>query len=212
MIWGNFFVWSVLMSNGFDLIEYLRKRDIDGVKQLITHENVNDNWYHKENAIWIVCLYGCDREDASLLRYFLEKYPHASTRRLLHLAAYNDKPNMIRELIQLGVNIDERNCAGHTALHSAVCPRHRSQQCARLLLDAGAAYDPHSSFCDYCRPDTLHFPNWLTEFVETRNATRKAATVVLGLYRCCRRRGTNKDVLRIVARCVWSTRGHHKIK
>lgn len=55
---------------------------------------------------------------------------------LLHLAAFQDRPAIVTELIKRGFALDTRDKDGQTPLHLACL--WQSVECARLLIDAGA--------------------------------------------------------------------------
>lgn len=75
--------------------------------------------------------------------------------------------------------------------------------CARLLIDRGAQLKNVNT--------NYHF-EWAVFFVSSREKTRGGALAILGLLLCRSRSivssGNGKDVLRMISRCVWSTRGH----
>lgn len=62
-----------------------------------------------------------------------------SSRTLLHLAAFQDRPVIVAELIKRGAALDTQDKDGQTPLHLA-CLWQRVE-CARLLIDAGAALE-----------------------------------------------------------------------
>lgn len=118
-------------------------------------------------------------------------------------AVASNKTKLVRFLLDIGTHVDTRSNDGNTALdYALMLPV--GKECVRLLLDAGANIQK------------LHngIPQWAHEFIETRKKVRDAAIVVLGVLRCCGANakmlcGNGKDVLCVIARGVWSTRGHH---
>lgn len=187
------FFFLDLQMNIQVLLDFLRKRDIDGVKRLITRENVESEWYCGKNAIWVVCTFTRD-DDASLAHYLGTTYPGSPFSGILRALAYYGRTKMIRELLDLGV-VDEKPTleSPYAAVDIAVI--WMKYESAFVLLDAGAK-------CG------VNPPKWVIDFIDVRNAAREAAMVVLGLQRCGTLFVVSRDALRIVARCVWSTRGH----
>lgn len=178
-----------------DLERLLRVRDIAGIKTLVPVQ--------RHMLLDFVCIHGHDDDAASLIRYMYEMDPKA-TNALYNCAARN-KHKMIRELLDVGENVNKPRLANRqTALWHAL--KWKSNECARVLVDAGARIpsNDEAQFIWEC----VDVPQWVWDFKKTRNATHAGCIIVLGLNRCCRRRDTNKDVLRIIARCVWATRGH----
>lgn len=79
---------------------------------------------------------------------------------------------------------------------------HTRKMCVYTLLDAGAKLK-HVV-------DVLYIPQWVRDFVSNRKKRRKESLAVLTLLK---RKSiilaeNGKDVLQIIARCVWGKRGH----
>lgn len=110
-------------------------------------------------------------------------------------------PKCIRALLDLGTNPNRKNEHGISVMD--MCTRmdleeydtyHLQALC--VLIDAGA-------------PLSDGLPQSLSDFVVRREASRAASLIVLGLNRCdCDCGGNGRDVLRVISRCVWSTRGY----
>ena len=120
----------------------------------------------------------------------------------LHWAAYWGKPRLLRALLDLGTPVDILYERGRTPLLFALVSK--KVECARLLLDAGAQLRLVTEN-NYCT-----IPQWARDFASAREHARAASLAMLGLLRCGSRvvgRSNGIDVLRVVARCVWGTRG-----
>ena len=99
---------------------------------------------------------------------------------LLHTAVRHDKLNIVKYMamngVQLGLSIDH----------------FRSRQMARLLIDCGSALST--------RLENL----WVNESIQARLSYRHCAILTIGAKRC--HSPIHRDVLQIIARCVWSAR------
>lgn len=109
----------------------------------------------------------------------------------LHLAAQKEKPRLLRALLDLGFPVNICHKFGDTA-----CDVTASWNCKKLLLDAGGKTSTH------------HLIENVSKFLDTRDNRRAASIAILGLKRCQSTVSASKDVLSMIARCVWSTRGH----
>lgn len=104
---------------------------------------------------WISC-YRCIDHSA-------DKCPQVGTT-LLHVAAMYDDTNLIRHLLEEGINVDIRGYRGETALHTAA--QHQHAASAEILLEAGADIDARCGFDQtplmacICRPEPT-FAEWL---------------------------------------------------
>lgn len=187
-----------------EVLEHFHNNDIDAIKQMIVAENVN---FHDDgdNILTFMCMFGPD--DVALFRHFvaLGAQPQQDEMGSLTLlaAATNGKPRILRELLDT-----DENASGFTRMPELLTCLLDSRcfivddnvipfnECDRIMVDAGAQPDAKT-------------PLWLREFATYREAARSASIVILGLLqRCGSLSGNGKDVLRIIARCVWSTRGH----
>ena len=102
-------------------------------------------------------------------------------------------------LISAGAVVDVKDTFGETALHEAV--NHGKQDCAELLLDAGAR------ICDL--KEDFNYPEWFTSMLSRRSRCKSSALALLGLLRKRWRAGTEKvplDMIRMLTRLVWDTR------
>lgn len=181
---------------------------IDDAKQQVTVRNANILDGRGFGILWYVCAHGPD--DPALFQYFVGLVGSlfggcgddvATTP--LHKAANAGKPKILRAILDLNIIcVDAKtNYNQRTPLYWAVI--NYKFDCARLLIDAGAS--PH------------HLPlqsECVMKFVAARHDARLVSIIVLALQRCAARSftqsGNGKDVLRMVARCVWSTRGEEE--
>lgn len=171
---------------GVPLFQLLRNRDIDGIKRLIV------NTSNAFDLLEVVCQQGHD-DDFSLIGYFLAMGA-CRMNNALHSAASYDKPKMLRALLDAGINVNRLGRSGKTAFHFAMVWNCR--QCIKVLIDAGAT-------------PPVDAEEWITEYIDERSTMRSSCIVMMALNRCrSAYSGANKDVLRMIARCVWSARGH----
>lgn len=189
------------------LIQHFRWKTIDDVKQLVTSENVMFRDYMGDGVLSYICMY-YKVDDGDVIRYFvqqgatLELDSHKRRWSPLHKAACRGRGKMTRALIDLGIPVDIHTEYNQTPLMRTYFYDSNFES-AKVLIDAGANL---SVFND-------ELAGWVKEFVATREQTRAAAVIVLALQRCrsavvgC---GNGRDVLKMVARCVWSTRGWSK--
>lgn len=115
---------------------------------------------------------------------------------------------MMRVLLDFGVAADEVSGTWHsTPLHTALASR--EWEGARMLLDAGAQLRNASSTIKKVSELPPRIVEMAETFVAARENTRAGCIVILGLRRAnAATIGNNgNDVLRMVARCLWSTRG-----
>lgn len=174
------------------------------VTPLNTHEVSDDRGY---GILYWFCSYAPDtQESVNALHEILEiGCPVFSGHdwSILHVAVYHDKPIIARALLDLGnveVQIDKVDQHGNTPLYLALT--NEKWRSAKLLLDAGANLESVGT----CRHAIV-----ACEFVAARLKARTASVAMLGLKHCqCQTTiGCNgKDVLRVIARCIWESRGH----
>lgn len=91
-------------------------------------------------------------------------HPTKTGQTLLHLAASLGFSSLVEFLIQRDINIDAQDINGYTALHFAVL--HRSQCCARQIINAGA----DKSICNKMGYTALELA--LDDFFEPSQSTR----------------------------------------
>lgn len=191
-------------------VELLEKNDIVGAKAMIDTGNVLSTDRKGDGIVAILCWDGPD--DPELLRHFvalgapLEIQKNMRSFRIssLHYAAAQNKPKLIRSLLDIAgadcVNVLDPY--GRTPLRQSF--NSAFVECGKVLIDAGA---------DLFIVGSMYRREWVSEFVASREEARSASVVVLGLLRCSGAHkslcGNGKDVIRIVARCIWSTRGHN---
>lgn len=200
-----------------EFIDCLSRGEVAKAAKMVTTRNVNCRSHLNFGVVLLLCRFGPD--DPELLRHFaylgasLEMVKRSSTS--LHWATTHNKPKLVRALLDLGANVNTRNSWGLSALQWC---RQDDQTCSILLLDAGAEIP----FC----PAMHKYQCFMT----TREKARSASIAILCLHRLFSKSMTTrkkarsasvailhrrhqqlfsktKDVLRVVARCVWSTRG-----
>lgn len=170
-----------------------------------------------EDIIRSVCRYGPD--DPTIIQYFLglgaPLYTCWSTRPFykasIYYAAFNGNVKQIQELVRVGVSVDFNDrktvlsCVLKKLWNGSFYNNEDLVRSAICLIDLGAKYVPLSE----------EFM-WIQEFVESKHATQHACIIILGLQRCCRNdnvlQGNGKDILRVIARCLWSLRGFNEKK
>jgi hypothetical protein len=115
-------------------------------------------------------------------------------------AAMNGDLNRMRRLIALGANPRGSSDGQFIPLLFAMSFENRFEEklyeCARLLLDYGA---PLVSFCETIDP--------LLDFVARRERVRCAAVAFMGATTKGRRIFLDRNVLQLIGRWVWATRG-----
>lgn len=191
----------------FELLEQLfTSNDIETIKKVITRNNVNDTDGQFGSVVHYACKYGPD--DPRALYYFasigirgdLMENANQSFWAPIHRAAMHGQFQLVKALVQLGVSVNLLDC-GRTPLDSMMVMEklhNADMKMCMYLLDIGAT---SSHPIDDCK---------LVVFVSNREATRNASIIVLGLHRCrCTKalKGNGKDVLLMIARCLWSIRG-----
>lgn len=202
----------------FDLFdELLERHDVEAVKRLVTPENVMCGWddVHDmdDGVVWCLCNNDRGPDEPELLHYFVGLGASLGTclsGRLyspIHTAAFGGKTNLVRAFLDyydVPVDIVGLNW---TPLGCAVLHNHRS--CVHLLLDRGADVSGFQEFYLNKKPEL--FP-LLQRFIHGRNRAQTATLVILNLMKeqTFRATGNGKDVLRMIARCVWATRENKK--
>lgn len=180
------------------LIRYFEDNNIEEALRIVTRENILSRDRSGDGVLVYLCRKGPD--DPSLVRHFVGLGAETSALGIgwspLQIAANYHKPKLLRAL--LDVNIKDVNVV--TQFRSAqilyFSPKQHCE-CIRILVDAGSEIPAYLNV-------------FLHEFVTKRNETRTAAIMILGLKRCRSRvigKSNGGDVLRLIARAVWSTRG-----
>lgn len=185
----------------------LAERDLCGLKQMMTMSP--DFFFHYpcdtvdgSGIFRWICSEGPD--DPEIISYFIgldvnlmdESGWHA-----IHYAALFGKPNLVLYLLN---NVPE--CAKLTASVVGrsvldICLYKQMICCFAVLIDRGVTIHGY------------HVSDWATDFLkqlqEARHFARRRAVIVCGLLRCraCVMRGNGVDILRMIARCIWSYRG-----
>lgn len=178
--------------------------DVDAVKTLVTPENVNSRDADGCGVVWMLCWCGGWEKngDADLLRYFVElgaslefddskRDPNVPSP--LYFAASRNKARLVRLLLDFGTPLHYTYT--HPPLDGAIYSNARDA--ARVLIDMGARTEKYQL-------------RWVTQFVEARIQTRQVAIIILGSQQVKSKvpgRGNGKNVLWLIARCVWGSRG-----
>lgn len=169
------------------------------VKNLITKENVT-TVFGGHCVLTYVCWYGPDDPDILLYCVGLgaSVQRHVGNKAPIHFAAQSGKCKLVRTLIDLGVSVNQETQTGSTVLDFTLL---RSNRCTELVLDAGGV-----------QTSVVNLPQWAKNFINQRKQHRTNALILIGLKQCRSKTiGFNgKDVMRVIARCIWSMRGWKK--
>jgi hypothetical protein len=183
------------MNEGLDFDKFgqaLSTKQYDVAKRMVTPANAKTR-----GVISYVCAH-LTEDDPELLQYFIQMGATLEFDNVLHLAAANNKPRILRALLDAGLDADKLNCSEETALNLSLF--YENYQCARILIDAGADVS-------MVNPDLYFKKIWANEFNLARYRARAASVAVLCVPHASRTVRARRDVFRIIARCVWSTRG-----
>lgn len=181
-----------------DFVEFIDCLSSDKVAKaitMVTTRNMHSRYLNR-GVVSVFCENGPD--DPELLRHFVGlSAVDVLGANSLHWAASSNKPRVLRALIDMGGNVNLQNT------HDGSSPLEWTSvvhyECAKVLLDAGAK----------CKMNCMSSWEW-KKFLSHREKARIATIAILCLPRCQQLLSKSKDVLRIVARCVWSTRGHRE--
>lgn len=137
----------------------------------------------------LFCVQTFAPDDPIWLNHCLLINPTLSLLMLRGLCIKNDKQNMVRYLVkQKGVSLDYLNRFAKYGLDGSP-----SVSMCRVLIDLGATkIDDAHRYHRICK-----------ESIADRNRCRHCALITLCASRC---RSRYRDVLQIIARCVWSAR------
>lgn len=182
---------------------YLVQRNIEMAKSMVTKKNVahlreSDGY----GVVWCVCVHGPD--DPSLLLYFLQLGAVMQTNTpntCLHITTQQHKYKLMRAIIDAGFPINTPDVNGITALSEAIIYCNRFG--AKMLMDAGATLQKiQNSWAKIQK-------SWAVQWLKARATTRDACIVILGLVKCKSTIITNngRNVLWLIARCLWQKRG-----
>lgn len=186
----------------FHFTKHLKEKNIEAAKQLITPENI-----HSKTAILAlerVCSDGPD--DPLLVKHFFDMgliVPQSRFRgpKFLDLAVTNDFHRSLHVLLdhlpinEKDNNFDEEDGNFDTPLE-IVFSKNNCAYCLRVLMDAGAKPTRYM----------MKEQPWIKQFVYSRTLARECALALLCVPRMRGKVNVTRDVMRIVARCVWSTR------
>lgn len=163
---------------------FLRCRQWDEAKKLITQENIHFEDEYGDGISAYFCCNGPD--DPDMFLYYLN-LGMTIDREAIYQVAVNAKPRLLNLLIQLQEPFDKAMVLNWVALGDHEKRKDGfSSMCAKILIDAGAEpFQPHQLY------------------VKARTLVKKASIIIIGLKRM---NILHKDVLLVVARCVWHTR------
>lgn len=181
--------------------------------EMVTPENVLSRDEANEDGVIAHISGGCENDheiDGILILMFLargasleldvSKIHHYTP---LHFAAWYGKSSVIKLLLDVGVPRDILDAKKHTALYWASCKA--NNECCNVLVDAGA---------QLMTKHRHHSVMYNSDFLRSRECARVASCVILALKRCksnvLRNSGNGNNVLLVIARCVWQTRGQEK--
>lgn len=176
---------------------------------LISPQNVKCVDHMGHGVLSYVCCF-TENDDPTIIHHCIGKGAsidtdsHGKRLSLLHITAQKGKNKMLRALLDFGVlDVNGHDRDGRTPLYHTF--RRGDTKCARVLLDAGA----RSTFVKEWQT-TFFIESRGQEFVIAREMARLAAVTVMGVARCKSivLSGNGKNVLWLIARCVWETRGH----
>lgn len=182
---------------------------IDDLKKMLTTQNITDVG-ESGSTIDYLCKFGPNNRE--LTKHFLRL--GAPTRdHDLFTAVYHEKHEVLRALLDHGLNVDTTPMRKITPLGVVFLNFNQvDAACCKVLIDAGAQI---SNTEKEVRFRGGHVPRPATSFVKTRIATRATSMAMLQL---ARRRSqvfggyNGREVLEMIARCVWETRGHTQEK
>lgn len=200
----------------FDMLYMLiQSGNLAEAKLLVTPSNVQSRDGHKRGVLSHLCEIGEIPKDdeLELLRHYMEQgatFELDNGHSVIHKAAFQRKPWLLRKLLDYGFPIHHTDYYKRPVLRYIFMwyprddPTGKCKICIRILLDAGATIPPETDWPP---------PPWVPNFVAGRDCARTSAIIVLGVMRCrskvlgpC----NGIDVLRIVARCIWASRGYYE--
>ena len=117
-------------------------------------------------------------------------------------AAYSNKADICKVLIQHNADIEATTNTGHNALWFALSCK--KDDCVPLLIEKGAIIA--NVVLDHA---LIAIPHWVHSFIAQREQCRQCAIVLLGSLRKGRVssfRGNGKDVATIISKMMWDTR------
>lgn len=185
------------------LIRVLVNKNVEDVKQYITPVNVHDVDEEGDEVAWYIFNYGPD--DPSLVSYLVECGYHANENKMVLRAIRSNKPKILRALLD-DYSVSPKNDWLETAI------LYHNTHIIRVLIDAGVSVTVPVTSHSW----SIQYPEFINRFITKRNHTRTISVIVIGLKTLCARsdalQGNGKDVLVMIARCIWSTRGHETEK
>lgn len=174
----------------------LKTKNIALAKKIVTKKNAETHFPGRHCVLTYLCFLGPD--DPQLLHHCVQSgasvMTHVGDKTPLHFAATNGKHALVRALLDLGASVNQQTMVGkQTALDLT-----DDDKCIKTLLEAGGKFS---------QPCNKYW--WTLFFSQTREASRVESIIVLGLKHCGSKTigNNNRDVLRMVARCVWARRG-----
>lgn len=192
-----------------ELTRYTVLNDAKALRLLVTRENGHLRDEDGCGVIWHY-MYHSNVDDTDLLHHFVRCGATLDAPRLclcyspLQQSVAFKKPKIMHELL-FSLHYPVNCChGGQTALKVAL--ENKDVASAKILLDAGATFG--SSQIESGRSTVV---SGLKRFVLNREQSRATSLIIIGLN-VVRSSivgiGNGRDVLRMIGRCVWSTRGH----
>lgn len=197
------------------LMDSLEAKDNgEKAKKLVTTSNAAARNAMGYGIITFLCAYGPD--DPELLRHFfelgatLELDNNGKRGSPLHYAVHRNKPNLVRTLLQMGVPINITDGYGMIpfsyAFRNGCTDTPGNGLCAKILADTGlvSVVEGNTMVMGFGK-------KWSEGFMEARDRARTVSVIILGLIKSGNNIfGNGKDVLRVIARCTWSSRGQNE--
>lgn len=185
--------WNIVVHPGANTLEQL--------KEIVNVTNVGYvDTFTGLNIVLFLC--HCGPDDPSLLEYVVsigaDFESDCGFLPPLHVAALRGKTKILRKLLDYGISPNQQDKHFMVPLQEAFLGDKNA--CVKVLVDAGADIINAS-------------PQWVLEFMAAREKVRVACIVVLGLLKTKSQSvgdRNGKDVLRMIGRCLWETRGHTK--
>lgn len=175
------------------------ENDVDGVKRIITRET--SCWVEPVTlygVLWKVCrIPNVAQLFCHLMEVGVPLVEYVDGWTIAHICVYFNRTQLLSMVLNEMPRFLNALSTKNNETPLDIAYRRDDLLCVRILIDRGAIAK-RTIILPYHR-------KWLEQSLVIREKHRDVAVVVLGLRRC----GStvnNNDVLRIVARCVWSQR------
>lgn len=191
----------------FGFYALLYKGEFHSARSLITPQFVQQE---AKKIVVEVCACGPDDPDL-LLKPCIDcgasMNPPQESSSALHSSAYHNKPKLMRCLLDWGIPVNiPSQLEKRTPLQWAF--DNNSIAAMQVLIDAGAKIIIDETLKDQMKYSTIktHIVQVASQFAKTRNQVRTIA--MLCLLQPKRLKNRQRDVMRIIARSIWATRGY----